>query len=163
MESPNTEGDPGRPGGGGYGDGPAAPTDLEGQRAWIADLDRKLTTRSYIGAAAAVMALAAAIVAIVLAVDTRENSASKGDVKRIEQQIGGIAADASTAEDAQAAIDSLSERIDALQDTVDAATGAGDQQSKRLDVVEGDIEDLRQQIDSLDSGGTGSGGTGSGG
>jgi septal ring factor EnvC (AmiA/AmiB activator) len=137
------------------------PTD---ERAWLEQVDRKLTTRTYIGAAAAVMALAAAIVALVLALDARDNSASKADVKRLEQQLTGVTADATSAEDIQDSIDSLSGRIDALQDSVDSAAAGNEELEQRLGVVEDDIEDLRQQLSDLESqassGGTGSGSAG---
>lgn len=138
---------------------PIAPRDPQ---AWLAQLDRKLSTRTYIGAAAAVMALAAAIVALVLAIDASENSATNGDVKRLEQELGVVAEDAGSAADVQDSIDSLSARIDALQDSVDSSVSSNDQLQKRVGVVEDDIEDLRRQLSDLESQAT-SGGTGSGG
>jgi len=137
------------------------PTEPRDQQAWLAQLDRRLSTRTYIGAAAAVMALAAAIVALVLAIDASDNSATKGDVKRLEQELAVVAEDAGSAADVQDSIDSLSGRIDALQDSVDSAAGSNDQLQKRLGVVEDDIEDLRRQLSDLESQAT-SGGTGSG-
>lgn len=143
------------------GQGSTEPTD---EQASLEQVDRKLTTRTYIGAAAAVMALAAAIVALVLALDARENSASKADVKRLERQLTGVTADATSAEDIQDSIDSLSGRIDALQDSVDSAAAGNEELEQRLGVVEDDIEDLRQQLSDLESqassGGTGSGSAG---
>lgn len=166
MESSNPQTDPGQQPAGGQGTGeqPAAaetgtgPIDPEGQRAWLATLDRRLSTRTWIGAAAAVIALAAGIVAIVLALDASNNSASKGDLNRIERELGVVAEDASGATEAQESIDALSGRVDSLEDQISGATSADDDAQQRLKVLEDDIEDLRQQLSDLDS----SGGAGSG-
>lgn len=147
MESNNPPTEPGQQS---YDTG-SQPTDPDAQRAWLEAVDRKLSTRTYIGAAAAVLALAAAIVAIVLSLDASNNSASKGDVKSLQQEIGVVAKDASGATDAQENIDSLSGRVDTLQDSVDGASSSDEETQKRLDVIEDDIEDLRQQVSDLES------------
>lgn len=140
---------------------PAAPLDPEQQREWLAQLDRKVGVRTYAGAAALILALAAAIVAIVLAVDARDNSATDADLSRVEKALGGVADDASAFGDAQRDIDALSGRVDSLEDEISGLSGADSDAQGRLDVVEDDIEDLRQEIsDIATAADTSSGGTG---
>ena len=138
-----------------------APLTAEEQREWLASLDRKLAVRTYAGAAALILALAAAIVAVVLAVDARDNSATDADLARVEKALGGVADDASAFSDAQEDIDALSSRVDGLEDELGALSGADSDAEGRLDVVEDDIEDLRQEISDLaNATETSAGGTG---
>ena len=128
---------------------PPAPTDPEQQREELAQLDRKLGIRTYAGAAAVILALATAIVAVVLAVDARDNSATDADLNRVEKALGGVADDASAFGDAQDDIDALGSRLDELENEVSGLSGADSDAEGRLDVVEDDIEDLRQEISDL--------------
>ncbi len=158
MADPNVNPptDPGQP--------PAEPIDPEAQRAWLAQVDRKLGTRTYAGAAALILALAAAIVAIVLAIDARDNSATDADLNQVEQQISSVAKDASASQDAQEGIDSLGGRLDSVEDQISGLESADTDIDDRLEVIEDDIEALRQQIsDSSNSSEGQSGGGGSGG
>ena len=59
---------------------PPAPTS---PAAHAADLERQIRKRSWIAAIAIVIALAAAGVALYLAIDTRDNSATKKDLKEL--------------------------------------------------------------------------------
>ena len=52
-----------------------------------AQLDRKLGLRTYVILAASLLALACSIVAVLLALDARDNAASADDVARLEQEI----------------------------------------------------------------------------
>ena len=99
--------------------------ELDGIRAWLADIDRKLGTRTYAGAAAVVLALAAAIVALVLAIDARDNSAGQGDVERLETQISEVAERAGAAQSTGQDVSSLESRIAALEADV------GDERERR--------------------------------
>ena len=140
---------------------PAAPADPEQQREELAQLDRKLGIRTYAGAAAVILALATAIVAVVLAVDARDNSATDADLNRVEKALGGVADDASAFGDAQDDIDALGSRLDELENEVSGLSGADSDAEGRLDVVEDDIEDLRQEISDLaNAAETSSGGSG---
>lgn len=127
------------------------PIDPEEQRTWLAQLDRKLGTRTYAGAAALILALAAGIVAIVLAVDARDNSATTAEFSRLEKELGGVADDASASADAQENIDALSGRVDSLEDEISDLSGTDEEAQGRLDVIEDDIEDLRQEISDIGS------------
>lgn len=122
-------------------------------RAQLEQLNRKVSTRTYAGGAALVLALAAAIIGIVLAVDARDNSASQSEVKRLEQQLAKVAEQAGASEQAQEGVDSLGGQIDSLEGEVSGLTSTDREIEKRLDVIEDDIEDLRQQISDLDSAG----------
>lgn len=129
-------------------------------RAWIAELDRRIGTRTYAGAALLVIALATAIVAIVLAVDARDNSADNGDLNRISDRVTEISAAAGLAQTTQDDVDALEGRISSIEDQLAGVSTSGGDADKRLSVVEDDIEELRQQISDLESrsGGTSSGG-----
>lgn len=143
----------------------ARQADPEGNRAWLTQLDRRVSTRTWAGGAALVLALAAAIVAIVLAVDARENSASEGDVKRLERQLAEVAETAGATADVEQSVDSLATRLNEVEDQLGGLSSAESGLENQLEVIEDDIEDLRQQISGLDSGsssGGDSGGTGPG-
>lgn len=130
-------------------------------RAWTAELDRRIGTRTYAGAALLVIALATAIVAIVLAVDARDNSADNEDLNRISDQVTEISAAGVLAQTAQDDVDALEGRISSIEDQLAGVSSSGGDADKRLSVVEDDIEELRQQISDLESrsGGSSSGGT----
>ena len=103
-----------------------------GMLARTAELDRRIGTRTYAGAALLLLTLATAIVAIVLAVDARDNSASNEDLNRISAQISTSAGIAPTAE----------------VDTTAFET--------RIASLEGQLQELRDQISALESAGNGS-------
>lgn len=69
---------------------------LEGLRAWIGEVERKLGMRTRVFLVLSVIALGGAGAAIYLAIDARENSVSESDVQalqeRLETQIGEAAA-----------------------------------------------------------------------
>ena len=117
----------------------------------MAQLDRKLGLRTYVILAASLLALACSIVAVLLALDARDNAASADDVARIEQQIavlqGGAVAGATdaTATDTGA----LEDQLSTLQGQVDDLSSSEDATDKRVSVIEDDIDDLRSQIADL--------------
>lgn len=135
------------------GSNPATPPPveerLEGQRAWIAQLDRRLGVRSYAGAAAIVLALAAGIVGVVLALSAKDESATKAEVRSLRDQIETVQKEAADA--AKQDVASLTDRIEALEGRVN--TIAADQRTaeSELKVVQDDIEELRGQISDLNS------------
>jgi hypothetical protein len=69
---------------------------LEGLRAWIGEVERKLGMRTRVFLVLSVIALGGAGAAIYLAIDAREDSVSESDVQalqeRLETQIGEAAA-----------------------------------------------------------------------
>jgi uncharacterized protein YoxC len=133
-------------------------TEEEGLRAWLADLDRKLGTRSYIGAAVVILALAAAIVAIVLAIDARDNSAAQDDLVQVEKQVSEITSQSDAAEAAQSDVDALEERISGLESEIDGLSAGSADVEQRISVIEDDIDDLRGQISDVEPGAADSGG-----
>lgn len=130
----------------------------EGLRAWTAQLDRKLGTRTYAGAAAVVLALATAIVAVVLAIDARDNSAGAGDLSRVENRLSDLSAMAGAGESAQEDIDSLSKRLSSIENQLSGIADTDGDFEQRISVVEDDIDDLRGQISDLGGGESGTSG-----
>jgi hypothetical protein len=60
---------------------------LEGLRAWIGEVERKLAKRTRVFLVLAVIAIGIAGAAIYLAIDARESSVSEGDVQALQQQL----------------------------------------------------------------------------
>jgi uncharacterized protein HemX len=120
---------------------------IEGLRAWIAQIDRKLGIRSWAGGLAVVLALAAGIVGVVLAMSAKDESATKTEVKAVRDQVS-----ASTQEASQATKDTLaglSDRIDALESRVSTIASSQRTSDSELQVVQDDIDELRGQITDL--------------
>lgn len=140
--------------GGAHGPGtmPPRPT-LEGLRAWLATLDRKVGLRTYLGIAAVILALAASAVAIVLAIDARDNSADNDDLNAISERVNQLESGSSAEFDAAAFEARLTAIEDQLSGAGSGATAGGGDTAERLDVLESDIEELRDQIADLESGG----------
>jgi hypothetical protein len=74
---------------------------LEGLRAWIGEVERKLAKRTRVFLVLATIAIGIGGAAIYLAIDARESSVSESDVQALQQQletrIDELAAPASTA------------------------------------------------------------------
>jgi uncharacterized protein HemX len=120
---------------------------LAGLRAWVAQLDRKLGIRSYAGAAALVLALAAGIVGVVLAVSAKDDSATKDEVRALSKQLDSVSEEASATVEGDVA--ALRQRLDELQTRVDSLASAQRTSNSELEVAQGDIEELRNQISDL--------------
>lgn len=60
---------------------------LEGLRAWIGEVERKLGKRTRVFLALAVVAVGLSGAAIYLAIDARESSVSESDVQELQQQL----------------------------------------------------------------------------
>jgi len=60
---------------------------LEGLRAWVGEVERKLAKRTRVFLALAVIAIGIAGAAIYLAIDARESSVSESDVQALQQQL----------------------------------------------------------------------------
>jgi hypothetical protein len=131
----------------------------EGLRGWVAELDRKVGLRTYVGLALVILSVATAVVAIVLAIDARDNSARNQDLNQLSDQVASSAAATQTAEDDVNALDG---RVAALENQLGsdtgAAAGAAGDLDKRLATVESDIQDLRGQITDLQNASGGSSG-----
>lgn len=60
---------------------------LEGLRAWIGEVERKLAKRTRVFLALTVIAIGIAGAAVYLAIDARESSVSESDVRALQQQL----------------------------------------------------------------------------
>ncbi len=139
-------------------DATAGAEPLAGIRAWLAQLDRKLGTRTYIGLALAVLALAAAGAALYLTLSLKQDAATKADVNALRDQVSGVQRSATQA--AEDSVKSLNQRLAQLESDVGKLT-AGQKTTKReLSVVEDDIRQLRSQAAGGTTSGSGFGGTG---
>jgi hypothetical protein len=96
---------------------------LDGLRAWIGEVERKLGMRTRVFLALAVIAIAGAGAAIYLAIDTRDDAVSEGDVQALQQeletQIGTGGAGGA------AALTQLEAEVDALKAEVEGTKGEG--------------------------------------
>lgn len=121
---------------------------LEGLRAWVARIDRRLGIRSFAGGAAVVLALAAGIVGVVLALSAKDESATKSEVRSLATQVESVQREA--AEAAEEDVASLGDRLDALEGRVNTLSGGQRTTEGELSVVQDDIEDLRDQVSDLE-------------
>jgi len=128
---------------------------IDGLRAWLADIDRKLGVRTYIGGALAVLALAAAGAAIFLTLSLKQDAATKDDVNALRDQLSGV--EQSAAQAAHSSVRSFDQRLTDLETRVDKLSTDQTTSKRELQVIQDDIKELRSQV----SGGTGTSGTGS--
>jgi septal ring factor EnvC (AmiA/AmiB activator) len=118
---------------------------LEGVHAWVAQLDRKLQTRFYALAAAAVLALAAGIVAVVLALGVQDDSATKAELQELRDQVDNATRTASDA--AQDEVAELDERVAEIESQLESLRADQGATTREISVLQDDIADLREQID----------------
>ena len=121
---------------------------LEGVHAWVAQLDRKLSTRFYALGAAAVLALAAGIVAVVLALGVQDDSATKGELTELRDQVDNATKSASDA--AQDDLAELDARLSEVETQIEQIQGSQSENTRELSVVQDDVADLREQIDAVE-------------
>ncbi len=117
---------------------------MDGIHAWIAELDRKLQTRFLALAAAAVLALAAGIIAVILALGLQDDSATKGQLSELRDQIDQANRSASDA--AQDSVADLEDRLGEIESQVEAIRSEQSGATRELSVVQDDIADLRDQV-----------------
>jgi chromosome segregation ATPase len=129
---------------------------IDGLRSWIAQLERKLAVRTYIGAALAVLALAAGGAGIFLAIQVERDAASDADVENLREELTGV--EQTAAQAAQEDVRALGRRITDLEGQIRRLRSQQRARSNELSVIEDDIQDLRDQISELDTGGTGAAG-----
>jgi uncharacterized protein HemX len=122
---------------------------IEGLRAWIAQIDRRLGIRSFAGGAAVVLALAAGIVGVVLAMSAKDESATKTEVKALRDQVSATTQEASQA--TQDDISQINDSIDALEARVSTLASGQRTSDSELEVVQDDIDELRGQITDLET------------
>jgi len=125
---------------------------IDGLRSWLAQLERQVKLRTYIGAAAAVLAIAVAGVALYFALTTKDDAAKESDVQALREQITGVQASAAKA--AQQDVQSLDQRLSELEQQVSKSSNEAQTNKQELSVAQDDIDDLRSQISDLKSSGT---------
>jgi peptidoglycan hydrolase CwlO-like protein len=118
-------------------------------------VDRKLGVRTYVGAAIAVLALAAAVVGLVLTLTLKQDAATEDDIQALRDQISGVEQSASEA--AESSVQALDQRVDDLENEVSKISTGQTTSRRELRVVQDDIKELRSQISrsrGLQSGGS---------
>lgn len=127
---------------------PRAPADpqerIDGLRAWVAQVDRKLGVRTYVGAAIAVLALAAAAVGLVLTLSLKQDAATNDDIQSLRDQISAVEQSASQA--AQEDVQALDRRLTELEAEVNKISAGQTTTRRELKVVQDDIKELRSQV-----------------
>jgi predicted RNase H-like nuclease (RuvC/YqgF family) len=129
---------------------------IDGLRSWLAQVERRLGVRSYIGAALAILALAAAGAAIYLALTTKEDAATDADVQNLREELTGVRESAADA--AQQDVQTINEMLADLEDQIGKLKNDQGSFEDELSVARDDIQDLRDQISDLETGNTGAGG-----
>ena len=121
---------------------------LEGVHAWVAQLDRKLQTRFLALGAAVVLALAAGIVAVVLALGVQDDSATKGELSELRDQVDEATRSASSAAEDEVA--SVEDRLEEIESQIEAIRSDQSGTNREISVLQDDIADLRDQIATLE-------------
>ena len=110
---------------------------LDGLRAWIGELERKLGARTRVGLVLMAIAVGGAGAGIFLSLHTAERSASKSELRQLQTQAGQlgappqsglearVASAEATAKEAQAAVAKLGAQVRALQGQPKGSTGNG--------------------------------------
>jgi len=122
---------------------------LDGLRAWVAQLDRKLGTRFYALGAATVLGLAAGIVAIVLVLGLKEDSATKSQIEQLRDDVRGVERSASTAADDDVA--ALDERLAGLESQLEGLRSDQTATGREISVIQDDVSDLRDDVTQLEN------------
>jgi|ERR1044072_420761 hypothetical protein len=106
---------------------------LDGLRAWIGEVERKLGVRTRVFLVLTAIAIGGAGAGIYLAIDTRENAVSESDVQELQQeleaQIGTTGAAGATAETArlEAELKALQAQVATLSEKgAGSANGGGE-------------------------------------
>jgi uncharacterized protein HemX len=126
---------------------------IDGLRAWVAQVDRKLGVRTYVGAAIVVLALAAAAVGLALTLSLKQDAATDDDIRSLRDQISAVEQSASQA--AQEDVQALDRRLTELEAEVNRISAGQTTTRRELKVVQDDIKELRSQVS---RGGSSSGG-----
>jgi hypothetical protein len=97
---------------------------IEGLRAWIGEVERKLGMRTRIFLLLTALALGASGAAIYLAVEAHEDSVSESDVRALQQQLEGqISQSSATAGGASPQVSKLEQEVSTLRSQVKALEG----------------------------------------
>jgi hypothetical protein len=99
---------------------------LDGLRAWIGLVERKLTMRTRVFLVLVAIAIGGAAAGIVLAIDAQDNSVSKDDLESVRDELAGAGtpAEAPQASELEAQIETLRGEIAALRSESESKGGA---------------------------------------
>jgi len=106
---------------------------LDGLRAWIGVVERKLTMRTRVFLVLAAIAIGGAAAGIVLAIDAQNNSVSKDDLQSVRDELAGTSAPAEAPQTAEleAQIETLRGEIAALRSESEAKGGGVESSPER--------------------------------
>jgi hypothetical protein len=93
---------------------------MEGVQGWMAEIERKQGRMTYFGAAAAVLALAAAGVAIYLGMAAKSDSATKEDLDALEKKVDGL--QQAVTQNTESTQKTLNQTVAGLQTSIDTLT-----------------------------------------
>ena len=95
---------------------------LDGLRAWIGLVERKLTMRTRVFLVLVAIAIGGAGAGIVLAIDAQDNAVTKSDLQAVRDELAGtsVPAEAPQASDLEAEIETLQAEVAALRTEVAA-------------------------------------------
>ncbi len=100
---------------------------LDGLRAWIGLVERKLTMRTRVFLVLAAIAVGGAGAAIVLAIDAQDNAVTKSDLQTVRDELAGTVApaEAPQASELEAELETLQAEVAALRAEA-SSKGKGD-------------------------------------
>jgi hypothetical protein len=115
---------------------------LEGLRAWIGEVERKLGLRTRVFLALTVIAIGISGAALYLAIDVRDDSVSKDDVQKLQQELGaaqaGTSASAPEVSRLEAEVTALQSEVEQLKSNSGSAEEKGDE-AKSPDSTSGGV------------------------
>ncbi|MFP5388535.1 MAG: hypothetical protein ACLGG5_04470 [Thermoleophilia bacterium] len=102
---------------------------LDGLRAWIGLVERKLTMRTRVFLVLVALAVGGAGAAIVLAIDAQDNAVTKSDLQAVRDELAGTAApvESTGTAELEAEIEALRGEVAALREA-NAESGPGEAQ-----------------------------------
>jgi hypothetical protein len=105
---------------------------LDGLRAWIGLVERKLTMRTRVFLVLVAIAIGGAGAGIVLAIDAQENAVSKDDLQSVRNELSGTVAPADTPDTStlEAEIEALRSEIATLRSEGEGSAGGPNGASK---------------------------------
>lgn len=98
---------------------------LDGLRAWIAEVERKLGMRTRVFLVLSVLAIGGAGAGIYLAIDARDSAVSEGDVQELQEELEAQIAAGGGGATAGAELAQLRAELDALREQITRSNGEG--------------------------------------
>jgi hypothetical protein len=105
---------------------------LDGLRAWIGLVERKLTMRTRVFLVLTAIAIGGAGAAIVLAIDAQDNAVTKSDLQSVRDELAGTAApaEAPQASELEAELETLQAEVAELRSEADAPEPGSEESEK---------------------------------